>query len=111
MDDRSNICDSANVQARQDGSEVVIRIIGDFDMSTTHLVRKCCEKIQKLEGVKKIIIDLEKAKRVDTSAFACIIEFTKGHLISGTEIFVTHLHDSQEKLIQLLKIEKLIKVI
>lgn len=111
MNNGSNICDNANVQARQEGGEVVIQIIGDFDMSTTHLVRKCCEKIQKLGGIKKIILDLEKAKRVDTSAFACIIEFTKGHLVSGTEIFVTHLHDAEEKLIQLLKVEKLIKVI
>lgn len=106
-----NICKNNNVQVLQKNGEVTMRIIGDFDISTTQTIRNCCEKIQRIGGIKKIVIDLEKAKRVDTTAFACIIEFTKGHLVSGTEIYVTHLHNAEEKLIQLLKIEKLIKVI
>lgn len=111
MDSKKDICKNSNVTIDRQGGQVVMHIIGDFDNSTTPIVHECCKKIQRAADLKKIVLDFDKAARVDTSAFACIINFIKEHIGSGTEIFVSNLHDPEEKLIELLKVEKLIKVI
>ncbi|MBP7056680.1 MAG: STAS domain-containing protein [Candidatus Omnitrophica bacterium] len=111
MADKKNVCSNSNVTIKMSGREVTLHIIGDFDGSTTHIVHQCCKKIQDKGKIDKVILDFSKAGRVDTSAFACIINFIKEHVGSGTGIFVTNLRSTEEKLLQMLRVEKLIKVI
>ncbi|MFA5146623.1 MAG: STAS domain-containing protein [Candidatus Omnitrophota bacterium] len=107
----NEICGNSNVTVQKKDGEVVIKIIGDFDSSTTPSIQKCCKKIKENGDAGKIILDFARAVRVDTTAFACIINFIKEHIGSGTEIFVTNLHDPEERLMDILKVEKLIKVL
>ena len=111
MNNEGGICKNSNVEVQKNNGEVVMHIIGNFDSSTTHLIHNCCKKIQKHKDVKRIVLNFNRAGRVDTSAFACVINFIKEHIGSGVEIFVTHLHDPEENLIHILKVEKLIKVL
>jgi anti-anti-sigma factor len=106
-----DICKNSNVAVRKNGSEITLSIIGDFDSATTPLVHECCKKVQKEGDVKKIVLDFDLAKRVDTTAFACIINFIKEHIGSDAQIFVSNLHDPEKNLLEILKIEKMIKVI
>lgn len=111
MDNGSNLCKNSTVEVKESDGVATMYIIGDFDSSTTHLVHKCCDKISNKKSITKIVLDLEKAGRVDTSAFACVINFIREHNASEAEIFVAHLHDPDEKLIQILKVQKLIKTL
>lgn len=111
MDNKNDICKNSNVTIERADDQVTLHIIGNFDNTTTPIVHECCKKIQKAVDLKKVVLDFEKAGRVDTSAFACIINFIKEHIGSGTEIFVSHLHDPEENLINMLKVEKLIKIL
>ena len=62
-------------------------------------------------GVRNIVLDFSEVRRADTSAFACIINFIKEHLGSSVQISVTNLHEPQEELLRLLKIEKIVRVV
>lgn len=106
-----DICKNTNVTIRRDGAEVTLSITGDFDSTTTPVVHECCKKVQKEGGIKKIVLDFDRAKRVDTTAFACIINFIKEHMDSDAQIFVSNLHDPEKNLVGILKLEKIIKVI
>ncbi len=92
------------------GDEVTISFLGDFDNSTTPLVQQCCAKVKQDDSLKRIILDFKNAKRVDTSAFACVINYIKQHKGSKTEVVVTDLHQPAKDLIEILKIEKIIPV-
>ena len=110
MSDISNICNNSNVVINRKSGEVTIGIIGNFDGTTTPLVHKCCKKIQKSGDVTRVIIDFSRATHVDTTAFACVISFIKEHIGTKAEIFVSNLHDPEKNLLQILKVEKLIKI-
>ena len=111
MADRANMCRNSNVIVDKKDDAYVISIIGDFIGSTTPLVHECCKKVQKNEDVKKIILNFSRARRVDTTAFACIISFIKENLGTSIEIVVTNLHDPEKNLLHILKVEKIIRMI
>lgn len=106
-----DLCRNSNISIRQDGCEVTLSVIGDFDSTTTPIIHECCKKVQKSGEVKKIVLDFARAKRVDTTAFACIINFIKEHMRSDAQIFVSNLRDPEKNLLEILKIEKMVKVI
>jgi anti-anti-sigma factor len=106
-----DICKNSNVAIRKNGGEVTLSIIGDFDSTTTPLVHECCKKVQKDGDLKKVVLDFDRANRVDTTAFACIISFIKEHVRSDVQIFVANLHAPEKNLLEILKLEKMIKVI
>lgn len=111
MADGSNICRTSAVSVRKEGDTYVVSLTGNFDSSTTPLVHQCCEKVRKTPDIKKIVLDFEKAGRVDTTAFACIISFIKENLGTAVEIVVTNLRDPEKNLLHILKVEKIIRVV
>ncbi len=111
MERQKDACRNENVRVEMRDDEIVLFILGDFTSATTPKVHECCKTLKKDERIKRILIDLKDAKRVDTSAFACIISYIKEHLASGTVIAVTHLSRPAQELLQLLKIENIIQVV
>jgi anti-anti-sigma factor len=106
-----DICKNNNVTIKKRGNEITLSIIGDFDSTTTPLIHECCKKVQKDDDLKKVVLDFDRVNRVDTTAFACIINFMKEHVKSDVQIFVVNLHDPEKNLLEILKIEKIIKVV
>jgi anti-anti-sigma factor len=111
MNEDMNLCKNDNILVSKRGSQITLSISGNFDSSTTPVIHECCKKIEKKIGIKKIVLDFKQAKRVDTTAFACIIGFIKEHIGSDAEICVSNLRDPDKDLINILKIEKMIKVV
>jgi anti-anti-sigma regulatory factor len=109
MSDGPNACRNSSVTVEKKDDAYVMSIIGDFVGSTTPLVHECCKKTQRDRDIKKIILDFSRAGRVDTTAFACIISFIKANLGTATEIVVTNLRDPEKNLLQMLKVEKIIR--
>lgn len=105
------ICSNSRVSVKDGGDVLTVSISGNFDSSTTPLIHECCKKVQNRKGVRKIVLDFEKVTRADTTAFACIISFIKEHMGSAVEISVANLHEPQEELLRMLKIEKIVRVI
>ncbi|MDD5439178.1 MAG: STAS domain-containing protein [Candidatus Omnitrophica bacterium] len=110
MNDEKSLCKNDNVTVRNNDGTVTITIAGNFNGSTTPPIYACCKKIPKSNAIKKIVIDFDKATHVDTAAFACVISYIKEHLSTSQAIFVANLHDPEKKLIELLKVEKIIKI-
>ena len=110
MSNEHNICSNSNVTIRKTSGEVTIHITGDFDSSTTPTIHRCCKEITKSGRVERIVIDFDKAKHVDSTAFACIISFIKEHLGDDTGIRVANLHDPEKNLLDILKVERIIKI-
>ena len=104
-------CKNSNVDLSISKDEVVISIKGDFDSKTTPLVHECCKKIQKNDKAVKIVINFDKAGHIDTTAFACIINFIKENLGTKRKVFVTNLHDPEKDLLKILKVEDIIKIV
>jgi anti-anti-sigma factor len=109
MNNNPDICSNSNVAIRKAGGEVTISIAGDFNSSTTPAIHRCCKEITKSGMVERVVIDFDKARHVDSTAFACIISFIKEHL-KDIEIRVVNLHDPEKNLLEILKVEKIIKV-
>lgn len=110
MKKEKKMCGNSNIVIKKDGEDVIMSIIGDFDGSTTPLVHECCKKISKI-GINKVTLDFGKATHVDTTAFACIVSFIKEHAGQKTEISVTNLHDPEKRLLEMLKVEKMIRIV
>ena len=108
MKEEKNICSNKHVKLERIGDEITLFIIGDFEYSTTPFIDACCKSIPYDEGIKKIILDFKMAQRVDTSAFACIINHVKKHAGSAAGLVVANLKEPQEELLNILKIEKII---
>jgi len=98
-----------NIERRDD--EIIIHILGDFNYVTTPLVHKCCKTIKKDDDIKRIILDFKNAGKVDTSAFACLINYIKQNKGSLTKIVATNLHQFEIELLRILKIEKIIHIV
>ncbi|GEM_PF-3737731 len=108
MKKNDNFCKNQHVNVEKRDHETIIYIVGDFDNATTPMVHECCKTIQKDDGAKRIVLDLKDAGRVDSSAFACIINYIKEHKGSAAEISVANLPDRAAELLHILKIEKII---
>jgi len=111
MSEDGNLCRNSNVSVSREGDTYVMRVTGDFTGTTTPLIHECCKKVRKADDVRKIVLDFAAAGRVDTTAFACIINFIKEHIGSSVEINVANLRKPEEDLLKLLRIEKMIKVV
>ncbi|MEI8344713.1 MAG: STAS domain-containing protein [Candidatus Omnitrophota bacterium] len=105
-----DICRNANVEIRQSGETLTLKISGVFNKSTTPQIQQCCKLLDKKLMVKKVVLDFDRVSEVDTSAFACIIGFMKQHLNSGAQIYVSRLKDPAKELLRILKIEKIVRV-
>jgi anti-anti-sigma factor len=108
---KKDICNNSSVSVREDGAEIVVSIIGNFDNSTTPLIHECCKKVKDRKGVRRIILDFGKVLKADTSAFACIISFIKEHMGTDVEINITNLREPEEGLMRMLKLEKMVKAV
>lgn len=86
-----------------------LRITGDFDASTTPELKKICDKIAADGRVNKVIIDFFGVKKIDSSAFACMLGFMKQHQ-DKLRVIATNLKNLERNFIEVLRLEKWIKI-
>ena len=85
---------------------VVLNIIGDFTNETTPQYQKICNEVIQDHQVKGIILDFNQVATIDTSAFACMINFIKEHAEKNVRIGIIYIKDQHKALLEILKLEK-----
>ena len=68
---------------RPDSCSTVIKISGRFDFESTPRLEKICKKITSDMKVLNIVLDFKDVSGVDSSAFACMINFMKNISLRG----------------------------
>ncbi len=87
---------------------VMLKIIGDFTNETTPQYQKICNEVTQDQAVEGIILDFKQVATIDTSAFACMINFIKEHAEKNVRIGIIHIHKKQKSLLEILKLENII---
>lgn len=91
------------------GTIVNLKISGNFDATTTPELKKICDNIADDQRVRNVVIDFSNVKRVDSSAFACMLGFMKQHQ-SKLKVSVINLKTLEKSYVKILKLENWIKV-
>jgi anti-anti-sigma factor len=88
---------------------VVLKIVGDFTKETVPEFQKMCEKVSEMD-IKSILLDFDDISHIDTSAFACMISFSKRHMRDNVSVSIINLKTQEQELLDILKLNPLIKV-
>jgi len=87
----------------------IFKVAGNFNLTTTpHICRLCDDLVKGKEEVKGILLDFENVGEVDTTAFACMINFIRHHMNEGVKVGIIHYNKKVKDLMVILKIDKLI---
>jgi anti-anti-sigma factor len=93
---------------REPNGVVVMGIIGDFTNETTPHYQKMCNEVMQSEAVKGILLDFSQVLSIDTSAFACMLNFIKEHADQQVRIGIVHISEKHKALLEILKLENTI---
>lgn len=91
------------------GDLTLLYVSGEIDIITSPTVRKLCDKLIK-DGVKKIILNLEKVTYIDSSGLATLVEMLQRLRGSGGKIKLTNLSTKVRSLFEITKLEKLFEI-
>ena len=58
----------------------VLSITGPFTKETTPILQEICNKVSSEKTIKAVLLDFSTVTDVDTSAFACMVEFIEKHI-------------------------------
>jgi len=88
----------------------VLKVSGSFTMGTTPDFQKTCQTVASDKTVKAVLLDFSEVTRIDTAAFACMINFIKDHMNENFGIGIINLKVQEKGLMDILRIEKIIRV-
>jgi len=103
--------DKEKVIVSKNDETMTVKIIGNFDATTTPVLNTHCKRIAHDKTVKTIVLDFQDVTHIDTTAFACMVGFMQEHLKEGVELYLKNLNDTQKSHIEILKLSKIIKII
>ena len=86
----------------------VLKVSGSFTMRTTPDFQKTCKVVASDKTVKAVLLDFSEVTRIDTAAFACMINFIKDHMNKNFGIGIINLKAQEKGLMDILRIEKII---
>ena len=84
-------------------------ISGDFTKDTTPQLQKVCNEISSEKNLKGIILDFKGVTKIDSAAFACMIDFMKQHMSKNLKISLINTKKQENAFMEILKIESFIK--
>lgn len=87
-----------------------IKISGSFTKETIPGFSETCSSIGKNKSLKALIFDFQDIEKIDTSAFACMINFVNEHISKEIKIGIIHLSESEKVFIDIHKINNLIYI-
>ena len=88
-----------------------VKVIGNFDATTTPILNEHCKLIARDKTVKNIVLDFQDVTHIDTSAFACVVGFMQEHLKEGVGVSLKNLNDTHKNHIEILNLSKIVKII
>jgi len=103
--------DEEKIIVTKNNVTVSVKIIGNFDATTTPILNTHCRRIAHDKTVKTIVLDFQDVTHIDTSAFACMVGFMQEHLKEDVKLYLKNLNKTQKSHIEILKLSKIIKII
>ncbi|MFH1877819.1 MAG: STAS domain-containing protein [Candidatus Omnitrophota bacterium] len=88
----------------------ILKVSGDFTLETTPEFQKLCKKVSSKKKTAGIILDFNEAEKIDTAAFACMINFMKENMRGEVKIGIINLKKREKDLINILKIGRVIRI-
>ena len=89
----------------------LMTISGDFNNSTTPYLQKVCKKVITNKEVEKVVLDFKNVRKIDTSAFACILNFMKEYIREEKDICATNVSKLKKDYLKMLKLDKTIRIV
>jgi anti-anti-sigma regulatory factor len=97
-------------QVRDDGGVKILKMIGRFTVETTADFNNVCHAVSRDDSTRAILLDLEDAGEMDTTGFACMINFIKENILKGVKVGVINMNEKEKSLMEILKISPMIKL-
>ncbi len=88
----------------------VLKIRGGFTKETSPAFQGVCDEVVKNDAIRGVLLDFKDVSNVDSSAFACMIDFIGEHAKDKIKIGIVHLGQQANELLEILKIHPYIKV-
>lgn len=95
-------------ESKNESGVKILKITGDFTKDTVPELQNICYAIGKGHGTKGILLDFQEVSDIDTSAFACVINFIKNQLGRGISVGILNLNNQEKALAEILKISNVI---
>ncbi|MFC1806977.1 STAS domain-containing protein [Candidatus Omnitrophota bacterium] len=86
----------------------ILEVAGYFTKDTTPDLQRVCYQLSDDENVRAVLIDFESVTHIDSSAFACMINFIRDHAKKDVAIGVVNLRYQDQALMDILKINPII---
>ena len=86
----------------------VLKITGNFTSETTPMFQSVCRNVVANKSIKGVLLDFEGVRDIDTSAFACMVDFIKEHNRRNVKIGIINLKMHEEKLMDILRLSDFI---
>ena len=87
----------------------ILKITGEFTSNTAPDFQKICTHIGEEPDTKGVLFDLEGVTAIDTSAFACMVDFVRKHKRDNIKIGIIHLTKIEKELLEILRLVGFIK--
>ncbi|NQU73186.1 MAG: STAS domain-containing protein [Candidatus Omnitrophica bacterium] len=88
----------------------VLKITGAFTKDTIPDLQKICHEVGRGQDTKGVLLDFQGVSEIDTSAFACVVNFVKAHATHGVNIGLINLKAQEKVLAEILKVNSAIRI-
>jgi len=88
----------------------VLKITGAFTKDTIPYLQKICHEAGRDQNTKGVLLDFQGVSEIDTSAFACVVNFVKTHVSQGVNIGLINLKAQEKVLAEILKVNNAIRI-
>lgn len=102
--------DSMTIAEERRGSDLLLRPVGDVDLSRSPQMR---ERLAKALASKpsRILVDLSQVPYMDSSGVATLVEALQHCRKAGCELMLTSLHPKVRSIFEIAKLDQVFKIV
>ncbi len=98
------------VSLRQSGEATVVVVEGNIDLYNSPEVRRTLLGALQATGAKRVLVNLQKVKYIDSSGVASLVEGLKASRTAGVRLTLVGLSPSAREVLELSRLIKLFEV-
>ena len=95
------------VDLRQDGEKLFVDLQGDLDINSN---KEFKEKVNSVQGVKKIIVNCENLSYIDSTGLGAFISIYKHIKANGEKLVITGLKPHIKKIFLITDLDKVFEI-
>jgi anti-sigma B factor antagonist len=98
------------LSTRQSGDSTVVVVEGNIDLYNSPEVRRTLLGALQAKGAKRVVINLQKVKYIDSSGVASLVEGLKASRTTGVRLSLVGLSPAAREVLELSRLVKLFEV-